>query len=621
MSDTLPRSSIRTAFRRALTRDLFTGREVVRIDVERRINEAPLPDAAKEVVRRTVRRTRLWSGERADVADELIAHFLDGLAAGETPDALIASFGDERHAARLIRRAKRRNRPLAWHALRWLGWGSVALVVAYLGLGVYFHLGSPSPSVDYIAQLNEPAARLPAERRAWPLFREALLKLDGQSDPHFNELRALLEARPGWRRWPEAVAWLERNAGVLEPTRRAADRPVLGFVLGPAGDAYDPALYLGAPPPAASTPDRDRKHTPLVSVLLPHLRGLNVLALALAADAAQAREAGDRERLMRDLAALSKTAEHVGRDEGRFLVGKLSGLRIRSYVLAEIGQTLDERPALLTDADLRDLAHQLAGPRTAADLLSLEGERMFFYDVAQRIYTDDGDGDGRMTPDGLQLLRQITSQWPVELDPLMIAAGPSTLMLTASRREAVDAYDRLMDQAQTSFAQPLREAGPSKADATLATFEGSRLATARYLPITVLAPATHAVQEAAERYLGRRDGVLVGIALELFHRRHGGYPTALGELAPGLLPEVPLDRISGGPLRYRIVDGRPVVYSTGADGDDDGGRRPTGRVNVLPRADERNRDVAARWHRPPAEKPDGDWVVYPPEPVSEPFAE
>ena len=35
-----------------------------------------------------------------------------------------------------------------------------------------------------------------------------------------------------------------------------------------------------------------------------------------------------------------------------------------------------------------------------------------------------------------------------------------------------------------------------------------------------------------------------------------------------------MDRITGKPLRLKIVDDRPIVYSIGVDGNDDGGKLP-----------------------------------------------
>ena len=60
--------------------------------------------------------------------------------------------------------------------------------------------------------------------------------------------------------------------------------------------------------------------------------------------------------------------------------------------------------------------------------------------------------------------------------------------------------------------------------------------------------------------------------LELYHREHGKWPESFGELSPKYLPSLPADPITGKPLHYKIVNDRPIVYSVGIDGDDDGGR-------------------------------------------------
>jgi hypothetical protein len=76
----------------------------------------------------------------------------------------------------------------------------------------------------------------------------------------------------------------------------------------------------------------------------------------------------------------------------------------------------------------------------------------------------------------------------------------------------------------------------------------------------------------------------------------------LRELVPQLLPQVPADRITGDPVRYRLVDGKPLIYSVGADRVDDGGR-------ILDRHGKSY--AAAEWRFPPADAPKGDWILYP----------
>src|SRR4051812_46111302 len=94
-------------------RDLLRGRVSGRLDLRVLVNASGLPTPLQATVLRIAKRTRLWRMEKVEVAHELLAHFADGLDAGETPEKLIEKFGDERAAAKLIRRAKKRNRPLA----------------------------------------------------------------------------------------------------------------------------------------------------------------------------------------------------------------------------------------------------------------------------------------------------------------------------------------------------------------------------------------------------------------------------------------------------------------------------------------------------------------------------
>jgi hypothetical protein len=70
----------------------------------------------------------------------------------------------------------------------------------------------------------------------------------------------------------------------------------------------------------------------------------------------------------------------------------------------------------------------------------------------------------------------------------------------------------------------------------------------------------------------RRRVLVTAIALERYRVRHGSLPKSLAELAPDLVPAVPVDFIDGQPLRYQPQsDGHFVLYSVGLDGRDDGG--------------------------------------------------
>src|ERR1700743_2100412 len=86
-------------------KDLLRGKISGHLNWRYAIASSGLPKPISDLVFRVVKRTRLWRAERRSVADELISHFHDGLAAGETEANLIAAFGDEKAAAKLIRRS------------------------------------------------------------------------------------------------------------------------------------------------------------------------------------------------------------------------------------------------------------------------------------------------------------------------------------------------------------------------------------------------------------------------------------------------------------------------------------------------------------------------------------
>jgi hypothetical protein len=63
----------------------------------------------------------------------------------------------------------------------------------------------------------------------------------------------------------------------------------------------------------------------------------------------------------------------------------------------------------------------------------------------------------------------------------------------------------------------------------------------------------------------------VALAAERFRLAKGHWPERLEDLVPDYLPAVPADPFDGRPLRLRRMDDGILVYSVGADGEDNGG--------------------------------------------------
>ena len=77
-----------------------------------------------------------------------------------------------------------------------------------------------------------------------------------------------------------------------------------------------------------------------------------------------------------------------------------------------------------------------------------------------------------------------------------------------------------------------------------------------------------AVKNEAKRRLA-----VTAIALKRYELRRGHPSPNLIALTPEFLSQVPIDPMSGKPLCYRLnPDGTFVLYSTGEDGKDDGGK-------------------------------------------------
>jgi hypothetical protein len=569
----------------------------------------PLPPEARALVDRVVHRTGLWRSERLAVDQELSSHFADGLDAGQSCDRLIELFGDEVTVARLIRHAKRRNRPWPWLATYRLGQAlavaALVSLVLYAILSAVFFSGRPAPMVDYAAASNGLTAAAPEGDRAWPLYRQAILAMGDRSQgAQAKRWKLMHEYFEDGKRGPELSAWLRQNESALALVCEAASKPTLGIHYRADGWASDPTLWPESRGNAWVPPS-------LHSATFPYYAELQDLFQLLAADADRARHDGDGVRWLRDVTSLIEMSRQLRADP---LTGGVLSIIPYARAIGAIETTLVERPGLVTDAAWAQLAHSLSAAQSAADVVSYDGMRLAVYDDLQRMYTDDGAGNGRITPDGVRYHHDLTKRWHATANSATPArprwAQPASMLTTPSRQRVRAEYDRLMDAREAELHRPLREVDAEAVHLDDLRWKRFCSGAMNYIPPTATQVmssevGTNWLHIAAERQLGLRDGVVSGIALERYWARHARYPESLEALVPQFLPAVPIDRITGDALKYRLVDGRPLLYSVGADRDDDGGRPFVGRANGARYFE------AARWDQPPSEAVDADWVLFP----------
>lgn len=588
-------------------RDVLLGRLSGRLDVDVIVSRSELPEPLQSVVRETVRATRLGSSERVDVARELVAHFEDGLLAGAAERELLESFGDSRRAATLIRRAKIRGRSAFWHARRllWRATGAVAVVLltVYAILAIRVYGSHPTLARNFLEELNEQPRAVPASDRAWPLYREAALGLGPWPAAEDRD------ESPDGAAWGAYRDFAERHQPALRRIHEAARKPHVGILFSVQGD---PELAARESPErvvaAAALHD---PNPPVISILLPQLNVLRKAARLTMIDVHIGLLERDATRVAENLETVIRISDHTF--QMPFLISDLMSLSLLTKVCELTGHVVATAPDLLSDEQLADLSHRLAAARGGGTIrVRVVAERTFFDDMIQRMYTDDGRGDGRLARTYFSQFSAVTGVDAPPSTPSLLEslALPAASAIIAGRREMQAKFDELMALVAQEAATPLWKRSASIVDQRLAEMKQSPLASARYPLLTVLFPALSRATAMGETATMRRDGTLVALAAELYRRHTGAWPPTLAALTPRYLPAVPLDRCDGLPLRYRLLADRPVVYSIGGDRDDDGGRPPHG-PDGNRRAARAVADLSIGGVESAATAPDGDWILWP----------
>ncbi|MGH7134035.1 MAG: hypothetical protein ACREJO_19075, partial [Phycisphaerales bacterium] len=534
---------------------------------------------------------RLWNRERVAVAEELTGHFRDGLEAGALPAELLGGFGESRSSARLITRAMRRKRPLWWKAWvrAWQGAGVLlaCFLLFWAVLVVRLYTGTPQVKRNIAWEYNERVLATPETERAWKGVRAMAVAMPTLPEGLMNEDTTWPEVKPGTKQWTLAEAYLAEVKPSLDELRRLTRMSRLGRALTVEGDnaisvaspMSDEVAKMRAQPEPRMLQKSDDVQA--VAILLPHLAMMRNLARTTIADARSARQAGDAARVAEDLRVLRRLADWSSEDN--LLISQFVGIAIATVHDGFVRELLWQNPGFLSVAQLTDIAHGTAASRVmggiaGSDQIAIDGERMMMDDVLQRTFTDDGHGDGRVTREFFRIMPamfQVTGKpEKAGLEEAVLDSPPLQALgtpLIGSRREWHDAYETALGKLSANQRRPLLERWRAPVQNPL---DGSGLGSTARTLVGLLVPAIEHAGYTASIYAMDREATLAAIGLELYKRAHGKYPSNLAELTPRYLPTVPLDRFDGLALRYRAStawsDGRPVLYSIGGDGQDDG---------------------------------------------------
>jgi len=575
-----------------------------------------LPADIVALIDRVVRATRLRRSERDDVRAELASHFAEALAAGTSPAAAVAAFGDPSASARALRAAAIAKRSAIDRALgqafRCTAWGVGAIAAMYVLFGLYLATNAPRVSFDPVARLAEglPKAARP-EDVAWPRYRDVLPRLGlTEHVDAANTETDRIDGGVGWpgrspseegqATWDDQVAWCTAHAADLAALRAATTLPVLGMPLTEALSDADRAIFTDntVTNSRAVIADTTRPFRAF-GVLLPHLASIRQAARALALDATVAASRGQGSMAVDDLAAIIAMSVQV--QQPRFLICDLVAIAMRSVACSRATMLLESMPEAFTDEDLARLQRVMRSvPRDLTEM-DLRSERIAFDDAVQWMYSDDGQGGGWFNPSAanLMMLNGLGEGYPGEprddvMARSMIAlTGPAAALWVADRRDLMEFYESWSNELLARKAWSLRQlhdAPPTTTDEPLRS--GDWVVKSRYLMAALLLPALERVNWSFAADRAQREAVDMAAACVRFKLARGAWPARASDLVPAFLSSVPSDPWSGQPVQM-AGEGRGFrVWSVGADlADQQGAINATGpalRATTLPRSANRS---------------------------------
>jgi len=538
-------------------------------------------------VARVVRLTRLRKKERLDIERELLSHFQEALASGRSASAAIAAFGDPKVAAASLRAGATAKRSALDRALgttlRLGGIVTVTVLVGYASFAAYLLLAGAPPRRDMVAAYQSRLAKSDSPSDvAWPIYREALLKLEQGIDARGNRqsdgARAIDEMPlPMDAQWSIAVDWLRAHDQDIQLLHSVRTKPVCGFLAGQPLDAADVPLFG---PIANSTTDEERalqEAFPMLAVRLPQLAAMRSAARILACDAALAVESGNGDRFVADMQTMIAISVHA--QDGRILISDLVGMAIRAMACQSALRLLEWKPDLLS-------AQQLAAVQAAFESVPQQmrqfdsgTEKLLWEEFAQNFFTDSGDGNGwfRMGPNAVGLVRSIDSQNREEQrglgmsNSLLAGVGaPIAAWVVADRKTTLNLVDGHMASVESASQYPIRDRARIGAMDMALEHELSN-SPLRWSLVRLLLPALSQAARAYSRDRAWCDAVAVTCAALRYQRERGVWPTQASDLVPNYLTSVPLDPWDGSPVRMATDANGLRIWSVGEDGVDNQG--------------------------------------------------
>jgi hypothetical protein len=512
-------------------------------------NQSDLPQVAVEYIDSVIKHMKYRKKIRADVREELIAHFTDALADCETnekkqrvAEELIAEFGDVKLLGKLMRRAKKRCRPL-WQQTTFAVLKIIGLLFLLLLLRVgYMATGRPTISVDYTQWMNDKVCNGRDESlNAYHDYQKAIELLPEKTPPIVEKLfHYTIDQQLTSEDWQEIEVLLETESEIFKTFRAGAAKPYYWNIYQSPKD-HKGQLSAG-----------------VIESLMPQMTGYKKIVRRMSMfQIPYDIYKGRTHQAVDDCIALYRFARHL-LAQG-VVIEQLVGVAIEAVARGSVSELLSQSD-LPAENLLRLQLLIEEGYNPGAVPMDWSLEKAFWYDEIQRSFTDDGQGNGR------PLLRGT-----------LFAVNDKTDYLTGlitgfpSRKEVIDninkAYERFDEYRQ------LKPETLSEME-TLNSLEVDKLMFMQQIS----EPAIRKTMEIGWRSRASQAGLIGTLAILRFEKENRRLPENWIELYErGYLKTIPMDPYSDKPLVYKKTEDGFILYSVGLNFIDDGGIPGTGR--------------------------------------------
>jgi len=558
-------------------------------------NLEKLPACAVEYIKLVGRKMRYRRSVREDVQAELAAHFEDALRdcndeqeRQQKAQKLIEGFGDAGLLAVLLRRAKKRCRPL-WRTVLVRSFQTVGIAFICLVLYcIYLSMGKPTISVNYVQRTEEIARPVADEGlNAAPLYLEAI-RLYAE-EPNIAG-KKLLDAISGKQTPAELTEkeltllkqWIADNNNAIEIFKQATNKPYCWWKR----QAKNNVMFNMFMPN---------------NMLMPNLSDMRKFGRFLCWRAKLAASQGRIDDAFDDVLTCYRAGMHL--KGPRLLIEQLVGIAMEGLACNTSFVILQEKEidSLKLQAFQNEFEKLIVSDTFT---VNFEVEKFCFYDTIQRCFTDNGCGSGHFIPGSLNLMVlsdlgnsnidfEDSNQWKAANYTVSLGLA----LTTVNRRETITKYEKAYEKYEEWIkTTPYQKHQANfNADRELGLTDRSFVKVARHPLYYILMPAIERVIELSCRNKVSCEAVVTTLAIMRYKQDKGEFPETLEQLVEaGYVKEIPMDPWSDKSLVYKKTDGNFILYSVGKNFVDDGGqvfRDDKGKVKQW--ADE------------------GDWVFWP----------